>query len=51
MPANIKGLKQGIRSDRYPNTFFFKADRNTSAGPLPEFVMKERPAVYDEHMA
>lgn len=48
VPANMKGLTEGVCPDRYSSIFFFKADRNTSAGPLPEFVTKDRPAVYDE---
>ena len=48
VPASMKGLEEGVCPDRYSSIFFFKADRNTSVGPLPEFVTKDRPAVYVE---
>ena len=48
VPASMKGLDEGFCPDRYSNIFFLKADRDTSVGPLAEFVTKERPAAYDE---
>lgn len=38
----------GILPERHSCVFFFKATRDTSAGPLPEFVTAEYPAQYDE---
>lgn len=34
--------------ERYSCAFFAKASRETSAGPLPQFVTEDRPAMYDE---
>ena len=48
VPVWMKELDEGVCPDRYSSIFFFKADRNTSVGPLAEFVTKDRPAMYDE---
>ena len=48
VPASMKRMRSGVCPDRYSSIFFFKADRDTSVGPLPQFVTPERPAVYDE---
>ena len=48
VPAWMKQLDEGLCPDRYSSIFFFKADRNTSVGPLAEFVTEDRPAMYDE---
>ena len=48
VPPELKGKESGICSDRYSNIFFFKASRDTSVGPLPEFVTPQRPAKYDD---
>lgn len=48
VPASMKGSEDGICPDRYSSVFFFKADRNTSVGPLAEFVTRDQPALYDE---
>ena len=48
IPAWMKELDEGVCPDRYSSIFFLKADRNTSVGPLAEFVTKGRPAMYDE---
>ena len=47
-PPALKSKKDGVCPNRYSCAFFFKADRNTSAGPLPHFVTAENPAKYDE---
>lgn len=38
----------GILPEQHSCVFFFKASRNTSAGPLPDFVTADNPAQYDE---
>lgn len=38
----------GILPERHSCVFFFKATRDTSAGPLPGFVTADNPAQYDE---
>lgn len=48
VPPSMKGLTKGFCPERYSGIFFFKAHRSTSAGPMPHFVTKERPAAYDE---
>lgn len=48
VPASMKGSEEGTCPDRHSSVFFFKADRNTSVGPLPEFVTREQPALYAE---
>ncbi|KND86888.1 Flavonol synthase/flavanone 3-hydroxylase [Tolypocladium ophioglossoides CBS 100239] len=48
VPPTMKGLTEGLCQERYSGIFFFKAHRDTSAGPLPHFVTEKRPAVYDE---
>lgn len=48
IPPKMKGLEEGVCPDRYSSVFFFKAYRSTSVGPLPEFVTKDKPALYDE---
>ncbi|KAK2606644.1 hypothetical protein N8I77_005378 [Diaporthe amygdali] len=47
-PAYKTSAADGILPERHSCVFFFKACRNTSAGPLPEFVTPENPAHYDE---
>lgn len=51
VPMSMKNKKEGICPDRYSSVFFLKAHRDTSAGPLPEFVTKDRPAAYEEMTA
>jgi isopenicillin N synthase-like dioxygenase len=51
VPASMKDKKEGICPDRYSCIFFFKADRNTSVGPLPDFIVPGRPAAYEEMTA
>lgn len=41
-------LLDGVLPGRHSCVFFFKASRNTSAGPLTEFVTADNPAQYDE---
>ena len=48
VPASMKRSQEVVCPDRYSSVFFFKADRNTSVGPLPEFVSRDKPALYDE---
>ena len=48
VPPSMKGRDEGVCPERYSSIFFFKADRQTSVGPLPEFVGDETPALYDE---
>lgn len=38
----------GILPERHSCVFFFKASRDASVGPLPEFVTEDNPAQYDE---
>lgn len=47
-PPAYKAAADGILPERHSCVFFFKASRNTSAGPLPEFVTADNPAQYDE---
>lgn len=39
---------EGVIPVRHSAVFFFKPHRETSAGPLSEFVTEDNPAVYDE---
>lgn len=39
---------EGVIPVRHSVIFFFKPHRETSAGPLPEFVTEDNPAAYDE---
>ncbi|GJN68088.1 gibberellin 20-oxidase [Purpureocillium lilacinum] len=48
VPPTMKGRTEGFCPERYSGIFFFKAHRDTSAGPLPHFVTEKRPAAYDE---
>jgi isopenicillin N synthase-like dioxygenase len=48
IPPSLKGVTEGMCPDRYSSIFFFKAHRDTSVGPLPEFVTDGRPARYEE---
>lgn len=48
VPPSMKEKSSGTCPERYSAVFFFKADRNTSAGPLPDFVDEQHPALYDE---
>ena len=48
VPPSMKSLDDGICPDRCSSIFFFKAHRNTSVGPLPDFVAPDRPAMYDD---
>jgi isopenicillin N synthase-like dioxygenase len=41
-------MNEGIVPVRHSAIFFFKPDRETSAGPLSEFVTEDNPAAYDE---
>ncbi|KAI6641490.1 hypothetical protein MCOR08_001096 [Pyricularia oryzae] len=40
--------KRAVVPERYSCAFFQKASRETSAGPLPQFVTEDNPARYDE---
>ncbi|TLS25368.1 hypothetical protein PpBr36_06901, partial [Pyricularia pennisetigena] len=40
--------RRAVVPERYSCAFFQKASRETSAGPLPQFVTEENPARYDE---
>ncbi|PVH95008.1 putative gibberellin 20-oxidase [Periconia macrospinosa] len=51
VPPGMKGLESGVCPPRHSSVFFFKATRETSVGPLPEFVTKERPAIFEEMTA
>jgi len=51
VPESLKQKEAGFCPERYSGIFFFKAHRNTSVGPLPQFVMPERPALYEEMTA
>ncbi|KAH0563450.1 hypothetical protein GP486_001987 [Trichoglossum hirsutum] len=48
VPVDMQKLQSGTLPERYSTTFFVKAGRHTSAGPLPQFVGPERPAVYKD---
>lgn len=48
VPPTMKGKTEGFCPDRYSGIFFFKAHRDKSAGPVPDFVTKENPAKFDE---
>lgn len=50
-PAKQKGDAEGILPERYSLVFFFKQNRDVSAGPLPEFVSAGNPARYPEETA
>ncbi|KAM3064947.1 hypothetical protein ACMFMF_011563 [Clarireedia jacksonii] len=47
-PPSHKASTEGILPERHSVVFFFKASRDISAGPLPEFVSSKNPAKYDE---
>lgn len=47
-PPAYKANTEGILPERHSCVFFFKASRDTSAGPLPQFVTDSNPAQYDE---
>lgn len=47
-PPAWKASEEGILPERHSCVFFFKASRNTSAGPLPQFIDEKHPAQYDE---
>lgn len=47
-PPHLKGNKDCILPERYSAVFFFKANRNKSVGPLPQFVGPEQPAQYED---
>jgi isopenicillin N synthase-like dioxygenase len=40
--------KDGVVPERFSLAFFLHTARTTSAGPLPSFVDKDHPALYDE---
>lgn len=42
------GTNKGMLPERHSCVFFAKASRDTSVGPLPQFVSDENPAQYDE---
>ncbi|MCJ1393520.1 hypothetical protein MMC18_006395 [Xylographa bjoerkii] len=48
VPSSMKALQRGVCPDRYSSIFFFKAHRNTSVGPIPQFVTPDRPAAYED---
>lgn len=48
VPASLANQEEGVCPDRYSAVFFFKADRDTSVGPFPDFVTADRPAAFDE---
>ncbi|UNI16129.1 hypothetical protein JDV02_002596 [Purpureocillium takamizusanense] len=48
VPPALRGLEDGECPERYSGIFFFKAHRSMSVGPLPHFVTKDKPALYDE---
>lgn len=47
-PAAAANSEATMLPNRHSWVFFFKASRDTSAGPLPDFISKDRPAQYDE---
>jgi isopenicillin N synthase-like dioxygenase len=48
VPYEMTQQKDGIVPTRYSCPFFYKAAYDVLVGPLPEFVSKEKPAIYDE---
>lgn len=51
IPPHLKSLEEGVIPERYTIAFFVKADRDTFAGALEEFVGEEKPALYDNMTA
>lgn len=47
-PVHMKGMEEGELPERYSSVFFMKAHRQTSVGPLPQFVGPDRPARYSD---
>lgn len=47
-PPAWKASKEAILPERHSCVFLFKASRDVSVGPLPEFASGEREARYDE---
>ncbi|KAK9773830.1 hypothetical protein AB5N19_13896 [Seiridium cardinale] len=47
-PASHKANAESILPARHSCVFFFKASRNVSVSPLPEFVGADKPAEYDK---
>lgn len=47
-PPAWKASKEAILPERHSCVFYFKARRDVSVGPLPEFASGERDAMYDE---
>lgn len=48
VPKSFDKRESGIVPERYSVTYFGKADRNASVGPLPEFVSSSSEAKYDD---
>lgn len=51
LPAKMKSQKDGLLPHRRSAVFFFKAHRDVSVGPLPQFVNADQPAKYEEMTA
>jgi isopenicillin N synthase-like dioxygenase len=45
-PRGMMGSHHDVLPERYSAVFFFKAHRETSVGPLPQFVGPQKPALY-----
>lgn len=50
-PVGIDGRASGVLPERYSIACFLKADRQTSVGPLDNFVTAERPRAYGDMTA
>ena len=48
LPPKMKDQQDGVIPERQSTVFFFKAHRDVSVGPLPDFVRPSQPAQYDE---
>lgn len=48
VPLNLKKRDSGVVPRRVSCPFFLKADYDESVGPLPQFVLDQTPAGYDE---
>ncbi|KAK9773831.1 putative Clavaminate synthase-like protein [Seiridium cardinale] len=48
-PDTMREVKSGsVLPERFSMSYFFKAQRSVSVGPLPKFVRDDKPAKYDD---
>ncbi|CAO2650496.1 Nn.00g017880.m01.CDS01 [Neocucurbitaria sp. VM-36] len=48
VPSSLESGEADSCPDRISSVFFFKAHREASVGPLPQFITEKRPAAFDE---